>query len=256
MPDADTVALYLFENNPDDVLGVYDASNPNSVGFSSGIVKEGGFSVGRFSATNHMIVTPTITEAMRTAECYFYWPTGHANTNRHLWFVDNSNRIRIESGGMELIIGGLATSSVALSDDTWTHIAWTTNDGGQARLFKDGLEVATRTTTSVPTNVVHYIGNTNTTLACDGYIDSFRFSDALRTSFPTPLISITDVIPSEGPAIGGSLMQIEGTDFSGTETITFGGIPATDVTLIDSTKLTCTAPAVDEGTHDVVVDFP
>ncbi len=259
MPDLDTVALYLFDNDLTEVKGGTDLTNPNSVPFSSSTKKEGSHSAGRFSNDNHFLRTPNIATAIRTIECYFFYPTGHKTPNRHLWGINTNNRIRMDGNNLDLVVNGAASGPNAISLDVFIHVAVTYNDGGLARLFVDNVQLDTVTQTFVPSSVVYEIGNGahgGSILSCDGFIDSFRLSSAVRTSFPTPLISITDVIPSEGPATGGSLMQIEGTDFDGTEAITFGVVPASDILLIDSTKLTCTAPAVDVGTHDVTVEYP
>jgi formylglycine-generating enzyme required for sulfatase activity len=54
---------------------------------------------------------------------------------------------------------------------------------------------------------------------------------------------ITGVAPSSGPAAGGSVVTISGTAFYGTPSVSFGGVPASSVSLISQTQLTAVAPS-------------
>ncbi len=66
---------------------------------------------------------------------------------------------------------------------------------------------------------------------------------------PTP--TITSVIPNFGTTAGGTAVRIIGTNFSGTPTVTFGGVSATSVSLISSTEIDCITPAHAAGAVDV-----
>ena len=63
--------------------------------------------------------------------------------------------------------------------------------------------------------------------------------------------TITKVSPFTGTL--GRNVTITGTNFDGSESITFGGINATNVNLVSATKMTCTAPSHANGLVDVVV---
>ncbi len=64
----------------------------------------------------------------------------------------------------------------------------------------------------------------------------------------------TGVSPVYGFTNGGSILNILGSGFTGSETVTVGGVSATSITLISSTQLQCTVPANTTGTKNVVVD--
>jgi hypothetical protein len=64
--------------------------------------------------------------------------------------------------------------------------------------------------------------------------------------------SITTVQPNLSLLAGGAV-TITGTDFSGTLTVTIGGVAATNVVVVNSTTITCTAPVGSVGTKNIVV---
>lgn len=73
---------------------------------------------------------------------------------------------------------------------------------------------------------------------------------------PPPTVTGTSanaISPARGSTLGGTLVTITGTNFNGTGGVTIGGVPATNVTLIDSTTLTCITPPGSVDTVSVVV---
>jgi hypothetical protein len=70
------------------------------------------------------------------------------------------------------------------------------------------------------------------------------------TYVPQPAVS--SVAPSSGPAGGGTVVTITGTDLTGASAVTFGGTPATSVTVNNATQVTATSPA-GTGLVDVTV---
>ena len=66
--------------------------------------------------------------------------------------------------------------------------------------------------------------------------------------------TITSFFPAAGPTLGGTVISITGTAFvAGATSVTFGGAPASNVTVTSSTSLTCTLPAGSAGLRDVSV---
>jgi large repetitive protein len=65
-------------------------------------------------------------------------------------------------------------------------------------------------------------------------------------------LSVTSISPSSGPASGGTVVTINGSDFTAASTVMFGTTAATNVTLVSATQITATAPA-GAGLVDVTV---
>ncbi|HET6935728.1 MAG TPA: IPT/TIG domain-containing protein [Candidatus Angelobacter sp.] len=60
--------------------------------------------------------------------------------------------------------------------------------------------------------------------------------------------TITRISPTSGPSSGGNIINIHGTSLTADTQVTIGGLAATGVTLIDSTRLAATVPANSIGT--------
>ncbi len=68
---------------------------------------------------------------------------------------------------------------------------------------------------------------------------------------------LLSVSPSSGSSSGGTFVILTGTGFAGGWTgVYFGGQPATSVTVVSTSTLTCVTPAGTAGTVSVVVDKP
>lgn len=65
--------------------------------------------------------------------------------------------------------------------------------------------------------------------------------------------TITDISPATGPAAGGTVVTIDGTNFAGVEGVNFGATPGTALKRISDTRLQVTTPAGGTGPVDVVV---
>ena len=70
--------------------------------------------------------------------------------------------------------------------------------------------------------------------------------------FVAPTITLVD--PTEGPVIGGTVVTITGSGFTGATSVTFGGIAGSDLDVISDTELEITSPAHAAGPVDVVVE--
>ena len=64
------------------------------------------------------------------------------------------------------------------------------------------------------------------------------------------------VSPNNGPTAGGTAVTITGTTFASGATVTFGGVPATNVVVVNSTTITATTPAGNAGGAAVTVTNP
>jgi hypothetical protein len=65
--------------------------------------------------------------------------------------------------------------------------------------------------------------------------------------------TVTSLGTTSGYAAGGTVLTVTGTNFTGLVAVTFGGVPASAITVNSSTQLTVTSPAGTAGTVDVVV---
>lgn len=66
--------------------------------------------------------------------------------------------------------------------------------------------------------------------------------------------TVTSVSPSAGPVAGGTQVTITGTNFTGATSVSFGGAPATNVTVVNDTTITATTPAAPlAGNYSVAV---
>jgi hypothetical protein len=89
-------------------------------------------------------------------------------------------------------------------------------------------------------------------VACGGdetFPDGFTY---VAATAPT----ITAMVPDNGPETGGTNVTITGTGFTGATGVTFDGIPATNVVVVNSTTITATSPAHAPGLVGVVVQHP
>jgi large repetitive protein len=66
-------------------------------------------------------------------------------------------------------------------------------------------------------------------------------------------ITVTSVSPSQGTAIGGTTVTIEGSGLSGAQFVSFGGTAATDVKIVSGSEITVVTPAHASGTVGVSV---
>jgi plastocyanin len=84
-------------------------------------------------------------------------------------------------------------------------------------------------------------------------------SDTLTQAFTyfVPPLSIATISPAVGGTLGGSVVTITGTGFTTgvNSSVTFGGVAAPNVTIVDAITLQATTPPHAVGTVDIVVTF-
>jgi hypothetical protein len=67
---------------------------------------------------------------------------------------------------------------------------------------------------------------------------------------------VTGVSPNTGPTVGGNTVTVTGTGFTGATGVKFGTVAATNVTVVNDTTVTVTAPAEPQRTIDIHVTSP
>jgi hypothetical protein len=101
--------------------------------------------------------------------------------------------------------------------------------------------------------------NSPTSLTCDSsgnlYIADTG-NNVIRKLVFIPDPTISTLSATSGPLSGGTNITITGTNFSGVTSVTFGGVPATNVQLVNSTTITATTPAGSAGVTSVIVTTP
>ncbi|MEU0857406.1 IPT/TIG domain-containing protein [Streptomyces griseofuscus] len=68
-----------------------------------------------------------------------------------------------------------------------------------------------------------------------------------------PEATVTEISPATGPAAGGTVVTITGTNLDGVSDVKFGGTAGTNVMVLSAGRLQATTPAGAAGTVDVVV---
>ena len=68
--------------------------------------------------------------------------------------------------------------------------------------------------------------------------------------------TVTSISPTTGPTAGGTSVTITGTNLTGATSVNFGSEAATEVTVVDATTVTATAPSGTAGGVDVTVTTP
>ncbi len=82
----------------------------------------------------------------------------------------------------------------------------------------------------------------------------YNFSIQGTGVIPPP--TVTSILPTNGPAAGGTAVTITGTGFTGATGLSIGGTAATSVNVVNDTTITCTTPAGTAGTASVIVTTP
>jgi hypothetical protein len=92
---------------------------------------------------------------------------------------------------------------------------------------------------------------TTVTVTAKSTIDVARFATATVTL--TPVFAVGSISPASGPMAGGTTVTINGSGFSSGATVSFGGLPATGVTVVNGGQITAVTPSHACGQVDVVV---
>jgi hypothetical protein len=68
--------------------------------------------------------------------------------------------------------------------------------------------------------------------------------------------TLTAITPDHGSDLGGDAVTLTGTGLTGTTGVTFDGVPASDVVVVDDGTVTATSPAHAAGAVDVQIVTP
>ena len=142
--------------------------------------------------------------------------------------------------------------------------------GGGSSLTVTGTNLAATTAVSFGTTAATFTVISNTSLSvtvpaqASGTVDLVvtnpygvsATSAADRYTYTATAPTVTGLSAATGPAAGGSLLQISGTNFNGATQVSFGGTVVTSFTVQDSTSILLNTPALGAGTVHVQVTSP
>jgi len=139
---------------------------------------------------------------------------------------------------------------VTLTGEHFTSVGTTTVTFGGIEATDLAVVSSSQVTCRTP---LHDAGPVDVKIANDFGEDILEngFTYTTRTYPP----EITSLSPEHGGTSGGTLVTLTGDHFTGggTVEVAFGGTPASDVTVVSSTEITCTTPAHSAGAVDVTV---
>ena len=154
------------------------------------------------------------------------------------------------------IISGLSSSSGPSGGATVTLTG--TNFAGATAVSFGGTPATdfsvtsnTSITATVPDALAGTVDVTVTTpygTSATGSADQYQYNATAP--------AVTGLDSSSGPADGGSLLQITGSNFNGATQVLFGTTAVTDFTILDASNILVTTPALSAGTVDVQVVTP
>lgn len=144
---------------------------------------------------------------------------------------------------------------------TWTGIAWFAA-GARFVIPSQSTGTYVAESTDGVTFTESSTGLTNQSWDCVGCFEGQRtvvaWGQSSNTHMLTGVLPLppppTATTPDTGSIAGGTAVTITGTGFAGTPTVTFGGVPATSVVVVNATTITCVIPAHAAGLVDVSVD--
>lgn len=145
------------------------------------------------------------------------------------------------AGGSTLIITGTDFTGT-------TAVKFGSSDATQFTVDSD-----TQITAIVP---AHAVGQIDVTVTSPGGQSATHAQSKLSYETPSS-VSVTQLSPAKGLAVGGNLVTITGTDFTGATAVQFGSTNATQFTVDSNTQITATVPAhINTGTVSVTVTAP
>jgi hypothetical protein len=156
------------------------------------------------------------------------------------------------------VITGLTPSSGPLSGGTVVTITGTGFTGattvwfGTTAVTSLTVNSDTQITVTSPPSTAGTVNVTVTTL--NGTSAVTPAGQFTYTAIPAPVV--TGLTPASGPVIGGTVVTITGTGFTGATSVLFGATAGTGLTVNSATQITVTSPAGAAGIVDVTVTTP
>jgi len=205
----------------------------------------GGIAATEFTVVNSTTITATTdANVAGPASVLITTPSGTNETNSFFEYIENAPTVTSVSPSSGFTSGG------ALITITGTYFADVTEVtiGGVAVVEFTVIDSTTITATT-DANVAGSASVLVTTSS--GTNDANSLFEYVETA-PTVL----SVSPSGGSTLGGTSIEITGTNFAGTTEVTIGGVAVTEFTVVDSTTITATTDANVAGSASVLITTP
>ncbi|MEK2475788.1 IPT/TIG domain-containing protein [Streptomyces noursei] len=160
--------------------------------------------------------------------------------------------IAISPDGTHVYVADANANSVAVIDTATNTVTATIAVGASPVAVLVDPAGTTAYVSNAGANTVSVIDTATNTVTATVAVGNTPFGLAEATAPPT----VTALNPTHGPEAGGGTITIAGTHLAGTQAVTFGTTPATDVTVANDFTVTATIPAHTDGTVDVTVTTP
>jgi phospholipase C len=225
---------------------MYDAATPNNVTTAAWVQQQNTYTVPATGVSYLRFWCQITSNSSAKAQANF----------------DTATLIRTVPGGGFTYVGAPSLTAVSPSSGVTTGGTAVTLTGSN---FQTGATVAfgsspatnvsvVNSTTITATTPSGSAGAVNVTVTNPGGQDSV-LSNGFTYSDPAPTAS--SISPSTGPAGGSTAVTITGTNFLSGATVSFGGILANGVTVVNSTTITAMTPADPSGgAVNVVITNP
>lgn len=252
---ANTLFTYL---GPPTVSGISPSSGPITGGTSvtlTGTYFTGatGVSIGGETATNVSVVSQTSltctlpAHAAGTASVLVTTPEGTNGANTLFTYV------------VPPTVTNISPATGSSAGGTVVTITGTNFTGATGVTIRDQAATMVSVVNSTTISCITPAGGVGTASVV---VTTPGGSNAANSLFsympPPPTIDAGEdaVSPSTGSTLGGTRVTILGANFTGAGTVTIGGVPATNVTVVDSGTITCIAPAGSVGAVSVIITTP
>ncbi len=205
-------------------------------------VNFGGAAAAAFTVNGATSISATSPAGTGTVDVTVTTPVGTSATGAADQFTyDSAPTVTAIAPAIGAVAGGTV---VTITGTNFTAASAVNFGGAAAASFTVNGATSISATSPAGTGTVDVTVTTPGGTSVTSAADQFSYS-----AVPT----IVSVSPNGGPPAGGTAVTITGTNFTGATAVNFGGTAAASFTVVNSTSITTTSPAGNNGTVDVTV---